>query len=219
MIPNRVTMLVMALAVAIAPAVAEEAAPATSDPPAGAYQLDKAHTSVVFRVSHLGFSMYTARFTRFDGVLHFDPTSPAAMTVEATIDASSLETDNLETSYDFDAILTGKDWLDAGQFPMITFRSSKVDLVSPNSAKVTGDLTMHGVTRPVELQVTYNGGYGSHPYDPGGARIGFSATGTIKRSEFGVSLGIPAPGTTMGVGDNVEVIIETEFQKSTATAP
>ena len=76
--------------------------------------------------------------------------------------------------------------------------------------RISGELTLHGVTKPVTLMATYNGGYAGHPYDPH-ARIGFSAKGTLKRSDFGVAYGIPAPGTTMGVFDDVEVIVEAEF--------
>ena len=79
-----------------------------------------------------------------------------------------------------------------------------------NTANVTGDFTMHGVTKPLVLAVTFNGGYAGHPYDPN-ARIGFSATGSIKRSEFGMAYGVPEPGTTMGVGDDVSLVLEAEF--------
>jgi polyisoprenoid-binding protein YceI len=73
------------------------------------------------------------------------------------------------------------------------------------------------VTQPVTLDVTYNGGYPPTSFDPGGARIGFSAHGTLKRSAFGIAYGIPAPGTTMGVSDDVDVAIETEFSSKPAT--
>ena len=76
--------------------------------------------------------------------------------------------------------------------------------------RVTGDFTLHGVTKPVTLLVTFNGGYAGHPMDPN-ARIGFSATGALKRSDFGITLGIPAPGTTMGVGDEIEIALQAEF--------
>jgi polyisoprenoid-binding protein YceI len=82
--------------------------------------------------------------------------------------------------------------------------------VGANGLRITGDFTLHGVTKPVVLNATYNGGYAGHPFDPH-ARIGFSATGKLKRSDFGVAYGIPAPGTTMGVGDDVDIVIETEF--------
>jgi polyisoprenoid-binding protein YceI len=76
--------------------------------------------------------------------------------------------------------------------------------------RITGDLTLHGVTKPVVLEATFNGGYAGHPMDPH-ARIGFSARGTFNRSDFGMVYGIPAPGTTMGVSDAVNVTIEAEF--------
>ena len=79
-----------------------------------------------------------------------------------------------------------------------------------DTLRVRGDLTLHGVTRPIVLEATFNGGYAGHPMDPN-ARIGFSAQGTLKRSEFGRAQGIPAPGTTMGVSDEVNVVIEAEF--------
>ena len=76
--------------------------------------------------------------------------------------------------------------------------------------RINGELTLRGVTRPMVLDARFNGGYRGHPMDPN-ARIGFSATGVLKRSEFGITYGIPAPGTTMGVSDEVKVIVETEF--------
>jgi len=87
-----------------------------------------------------------------------------------------------------------------------------VQVTGANTAKVTGDFTLHGVTRPVTLDVTYNGGYPPTSFDPGG-RVGFSVHGSIKRSAFGMGYGIPAPGSNLGVGDDVEVMIETEFSQ------
>jgi len=191
--------------------VSREIVPVSTEVPAGAYTLEKSHASLIFRVNHLGFSMYTARFTRFDAKLQFDPTNPAGSRVSATVDVRSLQTDfpNPET-LDFNAELTGPGWLDAGQYPEMTFRSTDVTLTGPNTARVTGDFTLHGVTRPVILETTFNGGYRGHPMDPN-ARIGFSARATLKRSEFGIAFGVPEPGSTLGVGDDVEIIIEAEF--------
>lgn len=197
-----------ALALAIA-TQAVAAAPAAPKPPAGAYVIDKAHTSVTFRVSHLGFSRYTARFGAVDGKLKFDPAHPAAMSVVATIDPKSLALNAPPAG--FHDQLMGKSFFDAAKFPAITFRSTKVQVTGANAAKVTGDLTLHGVTKPVTLDVTYNGGYPANAMDPGGARIGFSAHGSLKRSAFGMGFGVPAAGSTMGVGDDVEIMIETEF--------
>jgi polyisoprenoid-binding protein YceI len=205
----------LALALVASPAAAQaKAAKPAPQPPAGQYHLDKAHTSVVFRVNHLGFSHYTARFARVDGRLQFDPKNPTAMKVEATIDPTSLELNAPPAG--FHAQLMGKGWFDAAAFPQITFRSTKVELVGPHKARVTGELSLHGVTKPVVMEVVYNGGYPPNSFDPGGARVGFSAHGVLKRSAFGVSAGIPAPGSTMGVSDEVDFAIETEFSSKPA---
>jgi polyisoprenoid-binding protein YceI len=192
-----------------APAAAAPAAkPAMPQVPAGDYKLDKAHASLVFTVNHLGFSHYTARFTEFDASLKFDPANPTASTIEASIDPRSLDLPAPPAG--FKAVLLGPNWLDAAKHPTITFRSTKVEVTGANTAKITGDFTLHGVTKPVVLEATFNGGYAGHPMDPH-ARIGFSAHGVFKRSDFGIAYGVPAPGTTMGVSDEVDVRIETEF--------
>jgi polyisoprenoid-binding protein YceI len=196
-----------ALALAICAVQAAAAAPAAPQPPAGAYTIDKTHTSVTFRVSHLGFSHYTARFAKVDGKLKFDPAAPAAMTVEATIDPQSLELNAPPAG--FHDQLMGKSFFEVVKFPAITFRSTKVAVTGPNTAKVTGDFTLHGITKPVTLDVTYNGGWPANAMD--GNRIGFSAHGSLKRSAFGMGFGVPAAGSNLGVGDDVEVMIETEF--------
>jgi polyisoprenoid-binding protein YceI len=183
----------------------------TAAVPAGLYTLDKAHASLIFRVNHLGFSNYTARFKRFDAQLKFDPENLAASKVIVTVDANSLETDFPNPALvDFNAKLKGDEWLDVTRFPEIVFESKQIVVTVPNTMRVDGDLTLHGARRPITLEATFNGGYAGHPMDPH-ARIGFSARGTLKRSEFGITYGIPAPGTTMGVGDDVDVIVEVEF--------
>lgn len=179
--------------------------------PAGRYTSDPAHTSLTFRVSHLGFSRFTARFTRTDAVLDLDPADPAASSVEAVIDPLSLETDYPFDDMDFDAYLAGPEWLDAARFPAITFTSTGIEMTGHRTARITGDLALHGVVRPVVLEATFNGGYASHPLDPGGSRIGFSAHGSIERSAFGITFGLPPAGSTLGVGDTVEILIETEL--------
>lgn len=192
--------------VAAAPATALK--PPKADIPAGDYTLDKHHATLVFRVNHLGFSHYTAAFARFDAKLKFDQNNAGASALEATIDPRSLTLPAPPEG--FLAELTGPQWLNAATYPSITFRSTKIEATGPDTGKVTGDLTLHGVTKPVVLDVTYNGGYAGHPMDPH-ARVGFSAKGAFKRSDFGIAYGVPAPGTTMGVGDEVQVEIEAEF--------
>ncbi|HEY8538067.1 MAG TPA: YceI family protein [Steroidobacteraceae bacterium] len=185
---------------------AEFAAPA--DLPAGAYKLDRSHASLVFRVDHLGFSKYTARFRTFDAQLQLDPRNLAASSVVVSVDPKSLDLDGPPEGF-LEALL-GPEWLDAAQFPTLAYRSTKVEPIGPNAVRITGDLTLHGITHPVVLEATLNGGWVGHPFDPN-ARVGFSARGTFKRSDFGISTGLPPPGTKMGVSDEVEVIVETEF--------
>jgi polyisoprenoid-binding protein YceI len=183
------------------------AAPATA--PAGEYRLDKSHASLVFRVDHVGFSNYTAKFGDFDAVLQFDPERPERMSVAATIDPASLTLDHppegfLQTMLD-DA------WLGAGAFPQMSYRSTKITRTGERTARIDGQFSFHGVTQAVELDATFNGGYpGMAVYDPQ-ARIGFSVHGALMRSDFGVDQGLRPPGSTMGVSDRVEFQIEAEF--------
>jgi len=204
----------LSIGLAAGPAIAAAPAKPAPQPPAGQYYLDKAHTSVTFRVSHMGFSHWTAKFGRVDGRLTFDAAHPSAMHVEATIDPASLDINTPPPG--FREQLLGKGWFEVARFPQMTFKSTKVTLTGPHSAKVEGAFTLHGVTNPVVLDVTYNGGYPPMSMDPGGARVGFSAHGVLKRSAFGISQGIPAPGSNMGVGDDVDIAIETEFNSKPA---
>jgi len=207
----RTATLLAALALVLpASAVLADDVPtaSTAPVPAGAYTVDKAHTSLIFRVNHLGFSMFTGRFTRLDANLQFDPAKLASSRVDVTIDPRSIETDNAPAG--FLQTLAGKDWLDADRFPQMTFRTRSVAVTGPVTFRLNGELTLHGVTKPLVLDAHYNGGYAGHPYDPH-ARVGFSAHGSFKRSDFGVSYGVPAPGSSFGVGDEVAVTLESEF--------
>lgn len=203
------------------PVWAQEAAPpiapVATQVAAGTFTLDPAHASLIFRVSHLGFSNYTAQFTRFGAELVFDPANPEAMSLNATVDPASVETNFRSDEFDMNGIIAGPEFLDALQFPDMSFVTTRVRLTGPDRAAVTGDLTLHGVTRPITLRARFNGGYPPQAFDPGGARIGFSAMGTLYRSDFGIGFGIPAPGTTLGVSDAVEIVIEAEFSNPDAS--
>jgi polyisoprenoid-binding protein YceI len=208
-------VLALALAACSKQPTAAEQTPASPAPltakinlPAGAYTLDKPHASLTFRVSHMGFSNYTAQFKSFDAQLEFDPNNMASSTLTATVDPRSLAVNSPPAGF-LDELI-GSQFLDAKQFPTMTFKSTKVEALGGNNVRVTGDFTLHGVTKPVTLDVTFNGGYPGHPMDPH-ARIGFSARGSLKRGDFGIAYGIPAPGTTMGVSDEVQIAIEAEF--------
>jgi len=192
---------------------AEPAGPAAiapiAAPPAGAYKLDKSHASLILRASHMGFSTYTTRFSRFDADLTFDPKNPAASKVVTTIDATSFEMDSApQMCLD---IMKGSQMLDTAKFPQILFKSERVRMTGEKSMEIFGTLTLHGVTRPIVLTATYNGGYSGMPNMDPQPRIGFSAHGSFMRSDFGISYGVPAPGTNMGVGDLIDFSIEAEF--------
>ena len=204
---------------AAAPAVeaaATETAPAAEVAygQAATYKVHPTHTSVIWRVNHLGVSKYTARFTTVDATLAFNPADLAANSVEVTIDPLSVETDfvgDYKGTHPDSAFETwnedlGKSpsWFNGTAHPQITFKSTSAAQSSPNTGTVTGDLTFLGVTKPVTLDVTYNGMV-QLPWAPDQDRIGFSATTTLKRSDFGMSENLAF------VGDEVEVIIETEF--------
>jgi polyisoprenoid-binding protein YceI len=184
-------------------------APPLAPAPAGQYKVDPPHASVEFRVSHMGFSTFTTRFARFEAALTFDPKNIPASKVTATIDASSIELNSWpKQCVD---ILKGPQLLNTEKFPNIEFKSGRINMTGPKTMEIHGTLTVLGVSRPIVLNATFNGGYaGMANVDPN-ARVGFSAHGTVKRSEFGMSFGIPAAGTSIGVGDSIDVNIEAEF--------
>jgi polyisoprenoid-binding protein YceI len=193
--------------VVAAETAATPAKPATA--PAGQYRLDKSHASLLLRVNHLGFSTYTTRFSRFEAELTFDPSNIPASKVVTTIDAASFEMDAApQACID---IVTGPQMLDTAKYPQIIFKSERVRMTGAKSMEISGTLTLHGVTRPIALAASFNGGYPGLPNLDPHARVGFSAHGSFKRSDFGIAFGVPAPGTTMGVGDLIDISIEAEF--------
>lgn len=183
--------------------------------PAGAYTLDKSHASLIVRLGHLGYSQFTARFTTWDATMNLDPANPENSNISVTIDPRSIASDNPPAGF---IDIMRNDFLKSGEFPQITFRSTAIERTGPNTARVTGDLTLLGVTHPVTLEARFNGGYEGMQLDPH-ARVGLSAHGTFNRSDFGMAYGIPPAGTNMGVSDTVEVIVETEFSGPAWTAP
>ena len=197
---------------------AETVAPsAMASPPAGTYKLEKSHASLVLRTSHMGFSSYTTRFSRFDADLTLDPRNLPASTVATTIDAASFEMDGApQMCLD---IMNGPQMLDTAKFPQIVFKSERVRMTGAKSMEIVGTLTLHGVTRPMVLTASYNGGYAGMPNMDPQARVGFSAHGSLNRSDFGITYGVPAPSTTMGVGDLVDFSIEAEFTGPPLAAP
>jgi polyisoprenoid-binding protein YceI len=170
--------------------------------PSGAYEADPAHTSVTWRINHLGLSMYTARFSKVAATLAFNAEAPTKSTLEVTIATAAVDTGlpkfNTEIS---DKFLGGK------ANPTIKFVSTAIERTGEDTGKVTGDLTLNGVTKPATLEVKF---YGAKviPLGKPTQRLGFSARTTINRGEWGVDAAKPF------VGDAVELIIETEFVKT-----
>jgi polyisoprenoid-binding protein YceI len=187
---------------------AAPAAPDVSKLPAGAYKLDPSHATLVFKVNHLGFSNYTAQFRTFTADMTLDPAQPETAKLTATVELNSLAIPAPPAGF-IDELLSDT-WLGASITPQMKFESTSITRTGPATADIVGDLTLKGATKPVTLHATFNGGYEGHPMDPA-ARIGFSAHGTLKRSDFGIDIGIPAPGSTMGVFDEVTIDIEAEF--------
>lgn len=165
--------------------------------PAGHYEVDPQHVSAIIRVRHMGLSRYTMRFDKVAGGYDYDPANPAATKVTATIDAHSLDTGERDSSKRFADL-----FLNADAHPAIIFVSTGFTLKDGSHGTLLGDLTFNGVTKPVTLEVTYDGYEASLI---GGKRMGFSATSTIKRSAFG-STAMLGP-----VGDEVSLEIEAEF--------
>ena len=177
--------------------------------PAGRYTLDKSHASLTFSVNHLGYSWYTAQFAAFDATLDFDPDNLAASQLKASIDVSSITLPTPPEGFHTELMSAG--WFDADRFPAMTFHSTNIKPTGPRTATLTGELTLHGITRPLQLDVRINGGYAGMPgFDPQ-ARLGVSATGALNRSEFGIAAGIPPAGSNLGVSDQATFAIEAEF--------
>lgn len=168
---------------------------------AGDYAVDPDHTRILFAVSHMGFTTYYGNFIGASGSLKLNPKSAAASTLEVSVPVASVSTTNAK----LDGELKSGDWLDAAKYPNITFKSTKVTRAGGDAAKVNGDLTMHGVTKPVTLTVTFNGA-GVNPLDKK-YTTGFEATGKIKRSDFGVTRYVPL------IGDTVDLTISGAFEK------
>ncbi len=177
-------------------------APSTSleTTPSGTYKIDNSHTNVLFSLSHMGFSNYYGRFNVIEGSLNFDAKSPEKSKVDVKIDIASIDTNSAE----LEKKLVGADWFDAAKFPNATFTSTKIEKLSEATGKIYGDLTIHGVTKPVVMDVVFNGA-GQNPI-VAVQQLGFSAKTKIKRSDFGVAQYIPM------VGDEVTLTIEAEFQ-------
>ncbi len=184
-------MKYLVLAGLIGAAVSAQAAPIT-------YQLDPGHNMVLFTWNHFGYSNPTANLGLAEGTLVFDEQHPASSSVQVTLPLANLDTHVPA----LDKHLKEADFFDADKFPTVTFKSTKVQSLGGHKFKVTGDLTVHGVTKSVVLDATLNK-VGPHPMMKVQA-IGFDATATINRKDFGVGAYVPA------VSNEIKIHITTE---------
>jgi polyisoprenoid-binding protein YceI len=181
MTPLRAPLLALTLALLSAPAFAAPVA----------YDIDGRHTQVLFTYSHFGLSNITGRFDNISGTIAYDAADPAASSVKVTIPIDAVSTGVAK----LDDHLESPDFFDAAKYPTATFTSTAVTVAGEGKWTIAGDLTLHGVTRPVVLDATTNF-VGPHPMSKAPA-AGFDATTTIKRSEFGIDRRLP------GVPDEV----------------
>jgi len=173
------------------------------------WAFDVAHSSINFTVRHMVVSKVRGRFTKFEGALAMDERDPSGGRVDVVIDAASIDT-GVEQR---DAHLRSPDFFDVEHYPTIAFTSTRVQKDASGAVKVAGDLTMHGVTRPVTLDVDYAGS----AKDPwGGVRAGFSARATLDRKDWGLTYNQLLETGSVLVGENVEIAIEAEMVKQVA---
>ena len=172
----------------------------TSAIPSGHYVLDPAHGSVHFRVDHMGYSTYIARFNDIDAQFDFDNTRPELSTLIILIRADSIDSNNKK----MDKLLTGHEFLNTKRYPDIVFRANGVTILDERTGIIDGTLTFHGVTRPQPLQLTFRGG--ARNFLTGKYTLGFSASASLRRSDYNMGAYVPL------VGDEVTIEIEAEFQ-------
>lgn len=177
-----------------------------AEAPAGAYTLDPSHTSVTWRVNHLGVSWYTARFDTVSGDLTYDPVDPTRSSVRVAIQVGSVSTGLRDQQGQLAFDKKVGEALGSVAHPTARFVSTGLTRTGAATGAMTGDLTLNGITKPVTLNVVF-GGSRTHPFN-NKPLVGFSATGSFKRSDFGINNWAPA------VGDEVRLQIETEFVKA-----
>ena len=169
---------------------------------AAEYEIDPGHTQANFKVNHMGYSTIWGRFNEESGVIIFDPEDVEASSVNIVIQTASVDTNH----HDRDEHLRSPDFFNAAEFPEMTFTSTGVTKTGDNTGTMTGDLTLLGVTKPVTLDVVFNGS-GPYPWDDTIEIVGFSATTTIDRADFGMTYGAED-------GDIIEIHIEAEGKRT-----
>lgn len=174
----------------------------------GEYELDKAHSSLIARINHLGLSNYTMRFSQIDGSLYFDANNFKNIRVEASASPVSITTGYpYKNEKDFDHELSfDEKWFNAKAYPQITMKTQSLTILKGNKAKLDTTIKMLGREIPVRFDVKFNGAIRKNPFTEN-ASLGFSAFGKINRSDWGMDAHIPE------ISDTVEIIIEAEFYR------
>lgn len=170
----------------------------------GAWPVDPAHSAVEFTVRHLGLSKVRGRFNEFDATLTVGQ-SLDDVSVQAAIDLASVDTNQP----DRDAHLRSTDFFDTETHPRMTFASTGIADRGDGSYQLDGDLTINGVTKPVALDVEFNGTE-DYPLD-GSNRAGFSASGSLSRKDFGIEFDVPLGADKVAIGDKVNLDLEIQF--------
>lgn len=168
------------------------------------WRVDPTHSNIEFAVKHLMIATVRGRFADVDGTVTYDESRPSNSRVEVSIKAATIDT----RAADRDAHLRSPDFLDVERYPEITFRSTAVESAGPGRLVVMGDLTIHGVTRPVSLDVTQEG-RGKDPW--GGERMGFAGSTTIDRREFGLTWNQALEHGGWLVGHELKIRLEIEL--------
>ena len=171
-----------------------------------AWVIDGSHSTVNFSVRHMMLSTARGQFEKFTGTVHFDEAHPANSTVDVTIDAASINTKDEKR----DGHLKSPDFFDVATFPGLAFKSKSVKVIDDNSAKLTGDLTIKGVTKEVTLDVEYHGQQKS-PW--GTTSAGFSATTKINREDWGLTYNAVLETGGVLVGKDVKIELDIELAK------
>jgi polyisoprenoid-binding protein YceI len=203
--PFRTAALGLAAALLVAgPAAQAQVTASPAAVQAGTYKLDPAHGKITWSVTHFGFSTYIGQFAHVDGVLKVDPKALGATALDVTVDNNSLGTLNAA----LDTHLKSKEFLDVATYPTATFHATKVTQTGEKTADISGDLTLHGVTKPVVLHAVFNQA-GVNPLDKK-YELGFAGSAEILRSDFGIKTFLPA------ISDKVTLTIEAEFKAAPA---
>jgi polyisoprenoid-binding protein YceI len=179
----------------------------TATPASTTWKIDPSHSQVEFAVRHLMISTVRGRFAGVQGTVVTDDADPAKAVVDVVIDAGSIDTREPQR----DAHLRSADFFDVEKYPAITFKSTRVTDVKSDTFKLVGDLTMHGVTREVTLDVTAEG-RGKDPW--GGERAGYSAVARISRKDFGLTWNQVLETGGIAVGDEIKISLDLELVKA-----